>query len=117
MLGDPNTVHIVRIEPPPNETSTVGAITLVLERQQRRPQQILVRIVECQPPLKLCAAAADDAELIAVRDGWLNVGVAVAGASAMGEDEAAELRRRPSPRLVRCPAGPRGSRSAGGDSP
>src|SRR5216684_4913592 len=64
---------------------------LVLKRQQRRLQQVFVRIVERHPALELGPAAAHDEQPIAVDRGWPGVGVARAGAGAMGEHETAQV--------------------------
>src|SRR5258708_12956236 len=62
----------------------------VLERQQRRPQQIRLRIRRRHPPLEARAAGAAGPEPIAVRRERVRVAVQLATA-AVRDGEAAEL--------------------------
>src|SRR6266478_6310716 len=79
---------------------------LVLECQQRRPQQILVRVVGSHPARELLPAAALDANTVA-RGGWVDSRrLGGPRAFVMREHEgAAQDRRRPSlalPQLLLC---------------
>jgi hypothetical protein len=75
---------------PPSRGRPFG---LVLERQQRRPQQILVRVPGRHPALELYPAAALDADTVARGSGEARVGSTRSHARAMRENEAAELVR------------------------
>jgi hypothetical protein len=78
-----------------------GGYPLVLERQQRRLEQVLIRIVQSHPPFELGPAPTDDAQSIAVHRRRPDGGVARAGARTTGQDEVSDFRnRRPSPRLL-----------------
>jgi hypothetical protein len=59
-----------------------GGYPLVLERQQRRLEQVLIRIVQSHPPFELGPAPTDDAQSIAVHRRRPDGGVARAGAGA-----------------------------------
>src|SRR5258705_28373 len=91
--------------------------TLLLERQQRRPDQMLVHFVEGHPAPQSHAAAADDREAIAAHGGGWHVGVTETGALAMAGAEGAEwlppgaARARGTQVPAAPPAGLRGGRA------
>jgi hypothetical protein len=65
---------------------------LVLEREERRPQQILVRILGRHPARELLPAAAPDADTVPRGTGQARGGSAWTRARAMREHEATKLR-------------------------
>jgi hypothetical protein len=74
------------------ETKGTGTFAaLVFERQERRPEQVLVRVVERHPSFELSPAATYDEQAIAVYGGGPGVGMAGAGAWPMGQDKASEF--------------------------
>src|SRR6266851_2208487 len=78
-----------QLECTPERGGSAG-YALVFKRQQRRLQQVFVRIVQRHPAIELGPATHGD-QPIAVDRGWPHVGVARAGAGAMGEHETAQV--------------------------
>ena len=88
----PGGCRDARQSPEGDEPPSRGyALDLVLEHQQRRPQQVLVRGLGRYPSLELHPAAALDADTVARAGGEARVGSTRSHAPAMRVNEAAEV--------------------------
>jgi len=74
---------------------------LIFECQERRPEQVLVRVVQRDPPFELGPAPTDSDQPIATHGRRPGVSLARAGARTMGQDEASDF-SVDAHRLVSC---------------
>ena len=78
-----------------------GGYPLVLERQQRRLEQVLVRVVQRDPPFELGPAPTDNDHPMATHGRRPGVSLARTGARTMGQDEVSDF-SVDAHRLVSC---------------